>query len=167
MKRLVTALCTVAVASGLVAQKASYGYFGTGCNATLRALSLPKLGSTLRVEVDSQNSSGFWSRHTLLLSGFSTRRYGALRLPFDTKILSGRNSRMIWSWCGSLRTSIALVQPAPRAARTSIVTIPIPNDQRLLGVVLYQQALVLEQQFRNPLILSYSLSRGGQAVLGH
>ncbi len=64
--------------------------------------------------------------------GLSNRQYGALKLPFDVTGFAGMTQ------C-SLATDIVLT----KAATTSPVSWPIPNDPKLEGLALYTQGMAI------------------------
>ena len=69
--------------------------WGPNWKPKLEARSLPRLGGRLILGVDS----AIRFQNVLLLTGFSNKRFGQAKLPFDPKtILPGL-------WCGQLMTS--------------------------------------------------------------
>ena len=114
----------------------------------MEASSLPRLGGRLDLKLDS----AIRFQNVLLLTGFSNKRFGQAKLPFDPKtILPGL-------WCGQLMTSIDIVIHVS----SGTVVMPIPNDKALMGLAFYQQTLqdwvIVARQL--------SLSRLGNGVIG-
>ena len=122
--------------------------FGPNWKPKLEARSLPRLGGRLDLTVDSAISPG---QIVLLLTGFSNKRFGQAKLPFDPKtVLPG-------PWCGQLMTSIDIVIQVGGS-----VNMHIPNDKALMGLAFYQQT------FQNWTIIKgqFSLSWLGNGVIG-
>lgn len=119
--------------------EAAYGFFGTGCPgsmgvARLRATALPRIGSTLSVEIDNLPNGS-----ALMILGLNTSNSPFGPLPLDlspsgapgcmlrvrpdaTYLLSGAGNRVSWS-------------------------VPVPNRPALLCMPIYNQALVVDSVF--------------------
>lgn len=179
MRRLFLSALVAAlfVPACLTAQKASYTFFGTGCqNKNSKELVLfgvrgrPKLGGAFYVRAYSSFWSGLLSWPTgtthFIITGFSNKNFATLRLPFDTSVLT----RMpIFNWCGHLRTSIISIHQIPRTKPPSVVETAfyVPNDRMLLGLHFFQQVWELQwSEPPAPLSRYHLFSRGGHGVIG-
>ena len=163
LTRFMTVALFAAVAAGSVnGQRASFTLFGNGCSRVhvgFGALSRPILGKSMRISADAP-----WKAQgrTFLMTGFSNRRYGNLRLPWDTSVLSTPTAL----WCGPLLVSVDVFVVMRFSLQGGVEAIlQIPNDTRLLGLRTYHQALLWNWALgfgRH----RFSWSRGGIAVIG-
>jgi hypothetical protein len=151
--RLTRIACVAALlcSSTLEAQSASYTFFGTGCGnptaSPFLAAGLPQLGG--RVDV---TTFGSWFGITrFVLTGFSNTSWGGVPLPLPVP-----------GACGSLLVSGELVSLVPFCSNGHLhrsVSLPIPNDASLLGLVFYQQGVGIVGG-------AMEFTRGGRGQIG-
>ncbi|MCA8971754.1 MAG: hypothetical protein KDC95_18335 [Planctomycetes bacterium] len=172
-RSLVASLATVLLAAAVLsehdiqAQTASYTIVGPGCVynnkevVTFQVRGLPRLGTTYTLTVTSsfgvlnRNKQVLFERIGFVATGFSDKRFGPIPLPFDTGVLGP-------DWCGHLRISLDWIRTCAYAMDTVDVRFAIPNDARLLGLSLYQQAFAIVR-VGPP---AHAFSRSGHAVIG-
>ena len=98
---------------------------------------------------------------TFLMTGFSNRRFGNLRLPWDTSKLTNASA---W-WCGPLLVSVDGILTMRFTVSGGVEAIfQIPNDTRLLGLRTYHQALLWYWALGH-VPYRFDWSRGGIAVI--
>jgi hypothetical protein len=147
MRRLLPALLFL-LPGVLGAQAATYTYINQKAPyknpraAMLKALNLPKIGTTFKVQVPG----GLRSLTYALATGVSNPS-----IRFD--VLGGY-----------LFTSAELVVGVPTGPKLVTISLAIPNSSQLLGVKFYQQVLEVSKIYL-PWTLN-TLSRGGVGVIG-
>lgn len=171
----------VALAAGfllpgaLVAQTASYTFFGTSSpDAPLSAKGTPKLNSTFHLVVRGGWAVGNIIVRTFIHTGVSRTQLGPYRLPLPLEGLShcrrpspiGCLDRVTFT--GWLLTSSDLLLTVPYSSeKETAVPIAIPNDQALLGVNFYQQSFVYSDGVNGPYrVREFHFSRGGHGLIG-
>jgi hypothetical protein len=132
---------------------ASYGVFGAGCQGSngvpsLAAASgsLPKIGSTLTLDLTSMRASG---GAVVVILG--TRN----DMPVD---LSGVGM----PGC-TLHTNLLLLFPIANVGGSASLPLPVPNDTSLLGALFYNQALVLDTGVN---AFGGVMTNGGEGIIG-
>jgi len=132
---------------------ASYVAYGAGCAGALLVESgLPWIGSSINVGL----FGGVASAPALLHVGFSKTTWNSLTLPFDLGALNAPG-------CAILASGQVVLGATTSGLGSTQVTIAIPNDPVLPGVVFYNQWFVLNPA-ANPLGLG--ASGGGQGTIG-
>lgn len=133
--------------------------FGTGCAGSggvprldLVARATPRIGSTFTTELRGLGSG---ARGAAGIFGFSRTQFGPFPLPLDLTSLQ-------MPGCQLLVSADVLV---PLVMQTGVArwSVPLPNDQRLVGGSFYEQALVLDSG-SNP--ANAVVSDAGAATIG-
>jgi hypothetical protein len=151
MRRLLLALLILLPCS-VEAQTASYTYinqkapYGNPANPWLKALGLPKIGTTFQVRVPGSNLTTTQGEDHWLAFGV-------------------RNPNFLISEPGFLYSSAEIVLRTPKGKAFVTMSFPIPNSVQLLGSKFYQQ--VLQQSSCRPSCRQvFSFSRGGVGTIG-
>lgn len=147
---------------------ASYGFFGSDCGSStwipvpLTNLSLPRLGTTLRIQTLTSSMTPGSAQVVYLLTGLSNTSVAGVPLPFDTSQLS-RPGRL---FCGNLYVSAEFVQPMPNGGLVGVpivIDFPIPNQSTLIGARFYQQVMANATTFNDD---EWYFTRAGVAQIG-
>lgn len=141
----------------LTLDNGSLVYVGTGCkaaNAKVPALTLdatPVLGGKSNVHVDDVAAS----LAVILFFGTSDQAFGALRLPFALDALGAAS-------CTLRSDALLIFASVADASGRAAFPLAFPSDQRLKGLPVTTQALVLDAKAN---ALGIVLSRLGKAQL--
>jgi hypothetical protein len=137
---------------------ATYSPFGLGCagSAGVPALdaatgSLPWINSSFTVEVTKIAATS----PTLLSLGVSNTTWGAIPLPFKLDPLGAPGCLLL--------ASPDLLFPMVNTAGTASLTLPLPNDNGLVGVRYHNQGLVFDPTANK---LGWTTSNGATATIG-
>ena len=90
--------------------------------------------------------------------GSNRLKLGALSLPLDLGLLNTGLKGCMWH----SSMDLALVPGALNGVGKATVALPIPNDPKFVGLVLYSQALLF-----NPLIPTPMMTNGFATAIGH
>lgn len=159
----------------LTAQAASYSMSGTACSSgrlspglgpvPLSVVASPRLGTSLDVVTESSANYPWGNRRIVyLLTGWSNTALGGLVLPLDVATLGLGGPA-----CGLLSTSADLVTRVPSQSShllPATVSIPIPNNPALAGLVFFQQVASTEYTTFGGSTFSLQLSASGRGVVG-
>ncbi len=159
---LVAGLLIAACLPCLPAQQASYTVFAASTCAWPHTPHFahrgsPRLGTTFVVEAPGTcwTTCNDGAQIGWVLTGVSNTQVGARALPVA-----------IPGVCGDLLVSAEVWTVAPAGGEVVDVAFAIPNDARLLGLVLYQQVLLQVFSVQPWPMVRESLSAGARAVIG-
>jgi len=151
---LVAGLTPVIVPATLSAQPASYTYINqkapySNPGSMLTVLTLPKVGTTFKVQVP--NGASWW-----IPSPYYYLAFGVSNPDVSVPLLKG--------WLFTSAEVLLLVPYKWPVGGTVTMSFPIPNSPHLVGTRFYQQVLmVFPGEFVPP---TYRLSRGALGVIG-
>jgi len=121
----------------VTAQTASVTYYGrTFCygSPTFSVTGLPRLGANIKINTNGSVRFPNGGTQTTLLIGLSDQNAAGVKLPFDI-------NKLTFQWCGLLLNSNEVWLPVTTPAPYVSVPFTVPNDQTILGVNVYVQAL--------------------------
>ena len=134
---LATTALAIACLAPLSAQTASVTYYGKtqcGGSPTFSVTGLPRLGAGIKVNTNGSVSYPTGGSQTTLLVGLSDKYMRGVKLPIDINTLT-------FQWCGLLLNSNEAWLPITTPAVNVSIPFTVPNDQAILGVNVYVQAL--------------------------
>ena len=138
---------------------AEYRAYGSGCagtagTPTLAAASglLPWINRTFVAEVTNLPKTA----PVAMFLGFSDKNWGALKLPFPLDGIGAKGC--------SLLTGMELLSVLVNSNGTAKLSVPLPNDAKLVGAQWYQQALVLDPKAN---AFGVTFSNGAAAKVGY
>lgn len=140
---------------------AACNLFGTGCAGSLGvpvldavANAAPVIGTTFPTAVSNVPSNpGF----AIIALGISNRHWQTVSLPMDLGVFGAPGCT------GLVSLDVNSFQPA--AGNVATLSLAIPGSMSLLGVTIYEQALVLDSAAGNA--LGAVVSNGAQLLLGN
>ncbi len=136
--------------------KGRFVTYGTGCPGAktpiLSSTGQPILGKSLTVDLSKARPSS----PAILLLGASSKAWGRLPLPLDLKSLGAPG-------CFLLASPALLIATATDSSGNASMKIPLPNNTKLDGVILYTQFLVFDKSAN---AFGMVVSRGGKATIG-
>ena len=169
---MIVSLVLVLTLSTAFAQTASYkfGPAQQGCSGNPVSFTVrgkPQLGTTITLGVTMEQNTATHFYLSLIMTGFSDKRWGAIKLPFDSRVLSFFTWTYQKYWCGLLYVSGDAFTVVPGLKRGPVyVRMPIPNNRALLGLRFYQQVLAY-RRISLPVVLErFRFSRAGYGVIG-
>lgn len=153
---LLTLLGLALLAIPATAQQGTYTLFGSGCNqVSFVNKGVPTIGKSHQLVLGPSVRP---PRHPLgiLNFGISDKMFGNIKLPVDLTPFGGKG-------CTIYISTELSVAPLPTTASGLTVTVPVPNDRSLIGVVYFNQFILF-----SPLEpgLNFSTSNAGKGVVG-
>jgi len=118
----------------------------------LRNTGTPVLGKTFSIDIARARASSA----AIVVTGASRTTWGPIGLPLDLSPFGAAG-------CSLLASMDLMLAIATDAQGNGSLVVPVPNDQRLLGVVFHNQWLVVDTPAN---ALGLSFSNGGTATLG-
>ena len=139
----------------------SYGLYGEGCKGNSSNLptlapaanSLPKLGSTLMVDLGNMPAGG---GSAIMLTGLSrTKLFGAVPLPISMAPFGAPGCNLI--------TDVLFMTTVTNTAGKGTFSLPIPNNTKFIGAYLSQQAIVADATANK---FGFTFTNGGEMHVG-